>query len=120
VSPRADTLEELFTRYLDTLNSILRANQDALPLQQLVDRGELMLDQGLCIDVQDPVAGQRSFTTAFVEGQLEPLHRGPDQCALRWTVTREAMEEVVNDPARFHERPLELDLAWLRVQHGRY
>ncbi len=112
---------DLFMGYLDVVNEALEEHSDTPILgdvaEMLTKLGESR-KLGAAIYDSDPQSPFDYFTVRIANGQVQLDARGKNEPDIDWRVSRDFLVEVNEDPQKYIDNPLKLDLDWLKTRLG--
>jgi len=111
-----------FTEYLHVVNRALGAHRDETPYKQMLALGEKALGDstiGVAVYKDDASKPHDWFTVRFSDGKfaLEEHGKKPER-DFDWKLAREHVDNVIEKPQEFVEKPWKLDLDWLKTRVG--
>lgn len=108
---------DLFTDALDVTNRSLKENRDAGFFGKLVSAWDKYMDghkAGVAIYDKEPKHPFDYFTIRYLNGKFEILSRGKSEHDTEWKVSRKYLQSVTEEPQKYIDNPLKLDLDWLK------
>lgn len=108
---------DLFTKALDVTNEALEENRDSAFYGMLISGMDKYLDghkAGVAIYDDDPEQPFDYFTVRYLNGKFEILSRGKSEHDTEWSVSREYLTSVADNPETYIKHPAKLDIDWLR------
>lgn len=109
--------DALVTQYVHVVNEAVGQYDGALPIDQAIDLAD-GLEAGIALYRSDKSKPGSYFTLGWSNGKLEVLHEGKESDRSYWSMPRQHLENVVEDPATYKESPTKLDLDWLKQRIG--
>ena len=112
---------DLFMGYLDVVNEALDKHSDT-PV--IGDLAKLVTDLseskkiGAAIYDSDPKSPFDYFTVRIADGKVQLDSRGKNEPDIDWRVSQDYLEEVNENPQKYIDNPLNLDLDWLKSRVG--
>jgi hypothetical protein len=113
--------EALFTQYIDVVNRALGEHRNDIPYKQIFTVGEKVLGDrklGVAVYKNDPENPHHHFTITLDGGTFKILETGKGEADIVWKVRDDHLENVVENPQEFVDRPAKLDLDWLQKRLG--
>ncbi|HKK52902.1 MAG TPA: hypothetical protein VKA74_14990 [Myxococcota bacterium] len=114
-------MNALFTSALNTVNAALDAHSDEMPFKQILSAADRVLEDrqlGVAVYKNDPGSPHDYFTIRFRNNAFEVVSHGKESPEIDGKVSVEYLEQLANDPDRYIESPLKLDLDWLTSRLG--
>ncbi len=111
------TPEALSTEYVQIVNRALREHRDDQPYKAILAAGEKLLDDtsiAVGLYEEDREHPHHWFTVRFAGGGLELVAQGKADADRSWTCKQAHLEEVVEHPQAFIDKPYRLDLDWMK------
>lgn len=111
----------LFTNALNTVNAALDAHSKEIPFKQILAAANRVLKDrnlGVAVYKNDPSTPHDYFTVGFRENAFEVVSHGKQSPDVDGKVSVEYLEQLANDPDRYIENPLKLELDWLTGRLG--
>jgi hypothetical protein len=116
----ADT-NALFTSALNTINAALDAHADEMPFKQILAAADKVLadrNLGVAVYKDDPGSPHDYFTVRFRDKAFEVVSHGKQEPEIDGKVSTGYLAKLANEPERYIENPLQLDLDWLTSRLG--
>lgn len=117
------TDEALVRQYVHVVNRAVERHRDELPYKQILDAveaSEVTLDAGIAVqrDASEQGDDAEHFVLAWDGDTLiaEPSRNTGERTW--WSMPREHLVEVVQNPKTYLESPLKLNLDWMRRALG--
>jgi hypothetical protein len=112
----------LFAQALHVMNRALDRHREDFPYKQILEGFEKFFDGKTFVaalyksDASSPYA---HFTVRFEEGRFDLVSEGKrGEADLRWSVSRDYLQRIVEDPKPFVEHPEKLDWEWIKSRLG--
>lgn len=105
-----------FTSALNTTNAALEKHADRTPFKQILAAADRVLADhklGIAVYADDPEHPHDYFTVRYSNGSFELVSHGKDDPDVAASVSLDYLEEVAQNPQRYIDNPLKLDLDWL-------
>lgn len=107
---------QLFMDALDVTNRAIDANRGQGAWGKLFDAVDEHLEghrAAVGVYDDDPAEPFDYFTIRLLDGRFELVERGRGEHDSEWKVSRDYLQSLVDDPDRYIEHPIRLDLDWL-------
>jgi len=118
--PKFET-NALFMQAINVINRSLDAHKDEMPYKQILALSGKLLDDkkiGVAVYENNPNEPFDYYTVEFRQGRLEYVDRGKHEPDVSWTVAREYLQKIVDDPEPYVEHPEKLDWEWIKSRVG--
>ena len=112
---------DLFMGYLDVVNDALDEHSDTPVIGKLSKMLTDMAESrkiGAAIYESDPQSPFDYFTVRIADGKVQLDSRGKNEPDIDWRVSQEFLQEVNENPEKYVDNPLKLDLDWLKNRVG--
>lgn len=108
---------DLFLGALDVINDALSAMRDKpliKDIMSLMEKQAAGSKFGVEIYSDDPDAPHDYYTIRANKKRLELVSRGKDSPSIDWKVSTEYLRDINENPQKYIDNPLKLDIDWLK------
>ena len=112
---------DLFMGYLDVVNEALGKHEDTPVIGDLANWITDLSESkkiGAAIYDSDPDSPFDYFTVRIANGKVQLDSRGKNEPDVDWRVSQDFLQEVNENPEKYVDNPLKLDLDWLKSRVG--
>lgn len=112
---------DLFMGYLDVVNEALDKHEDTPVIGDLANWITDLSESkkiGAAIYDSDPDSPFDYFTVRIANGKVQLDSRGKNEPDVDWRVSQDFLQEVNENPEKYVDNPLKLDLDWLKSRVG--
>lgn len=112
---------DLFMGYLDVVNEALEKHSDTPVVGRLAKLVTDLTESkkiGAAIYDSDPKSPFDYFTIRIANGKVQLDSRGKNEPDIDWRVSQDFLIEVNENPQKYIDNPLNLDLDWLKTRFG--
>ena len=113
--------DALVQNYVHIVNDAIGQHRSEVPYKQMLSAVEAVasdIEAGIAVYKDDPSAPHDYFVLGWTDGTLEVREHGKNGDRTWWSMPREHLEQVVENPAPFLKNPMKLDLDWMSKRLG--
>jgi hypothetical protein len=114
--------DELFDQYIEVVNRVIRENSDGLYGKAAKLWGKAFGDEPIAVGVYENDADNPHhwYTVKLrAGGHFELVERARQPSAkIRWKIKEDHLTHVIHNPQQYIERPLKLDIDWIKTRVG--
>jgi len=114
--------EALVDQYVHVVNNAMGQNEDKTPWKQILGAVEAAgadeMEAGVAVYKSDPDHPEDHFVLGWRDGRLHKLQHGKEGDRTWWSMPREHLEDVVENPKPYVQNPAKFDLDWMTRRLG--
>ena len=117
MQPQSLQSDALMDQYIHIVNDAIGRHEDETPYKQILSLSS-DFEAGVALYKTDPDAPEDHFVLGWHEGRLRVVHHGKKGDHTWWSMPREHLEHVVDEPKPYLESPAKLNLDWMTERLG--
>lgn len=111
----------LFLQFLNICNTALRSHRDRFPYRQILELGDRLIGgRNIGVVIRDTQTGKPAayFTLRYGDGTFDVVEHGKEHPEAEWELTRDYLEQVVENAEEYMRHPEKLEWDWLKKRLG--